>query len=89
MRAILPVLIGGDLNTHVSAGGHENPGEPLFSLARKRGYDFVTCNLAAPTTRSSIWSESEGTRQLDWFCARGLATSEPQIVPSLGRTARC
>ncbi len=71
-----------------SAGGHENPSEPLFSLARKRGYDFATCNLAAPTTRTSIWSESEGTRQLDWFCARGLATSEPQIVPSLGPDGR-
>jgi len=79
----LPVLIGGDLNTHVQPGGHDDAAEPLFSLAKQRGYDFSSCNLARPTTRDSIWTKSEGTRQLDWFCTRGLVASEPEIVPSL------
>ena len=80
----LPILIGGDLNTHVGPGGQDNPSEPLFSMGRERGYDFNACNLAKPTTRTSIWSESEGTRQLDWFCTRGLRASDPEVVPALG-----
>ena len=80
----LPVLIGGDLNTHVQPGGSDDEAEPLFALAKARGYDFSACNLASPTTRTSSWSESAGTRQLDWFCTRHLAASEPEVVPALG-----
>jgi endonuclease/exonuclease/phosphatase family metal-dependent hydrolase len=80
----LPVLIGGDLNTHVQPGGSDDVTEPLFALAKARGYDFSACNLASPTTRTSIWSDCAGTRQLDWFCTRDLAASEPQVVPALG-----
>lgn len=79
----LPVLIGGDLNTHVQPGRHDDPAEPLFSAAKQRGYDFAAANLARPTTRDSVWTESEGTRQLDWFCTRGLAVSDPEVVASL------
>ncbi|HEX5327505.1 MAG TPA: endonuclease/exonuclease/phosphatase [Acetobacteraceae bacterium] len=79
----LPVLIGGDLNTHVPPGGHDDPREPLFSLTKRRGYNFDACNLAGPTTRASVWSESEATRQLDWFCTRGLTTEAPEIIPAL------
>lgn len=80
----LPVLIGGDLNTHVPPGGHDDPSEPVFSSAKRRGYDFTACNLAGPTTRASVWSDSEATRQLDWFCTRGLTTEAPEIVPAVG-----
>lgn len=80
----LPVLIGGDLNTHVQPGGFDDATEPLFSLAKGRGYDFAACNLARATTRTSTWSESAGTRQLDWFCTRELAASQPEVVPALG-----
>jgi hypothetical protein len=80
----LPVLIGGDLNTHVQPGGSDDATEPLFALAKARGYDFAACNLARPTTRTSTWSQSAGTRQLDWFCTRDLAASEPEVVPALG-----
>jgi endonuclease/exonuclease/phosphatase family metal-dependent hydrolase len=80
----LPVLIGGDLNTHVQPGGSDDATEPLFALTKARGYDFSTCNLPRPTTRTSTWSESTGTRQLDWFCTRDLAASEPEVVPALG-----
>jgi hypothetical protein len=80
----LPVLIGGDLNTHVEPGGSDDPTEPLFALTKARGYDFSGCNLARPTTRTSTWSENAGTRQLDWFCTRDLTASHPEIVPALG-----
>jgi len=80
----LPVLIGGDLNTHVQPGGSDDATEPLFALTKTRGYDFSACNLARPTTRTSTWSESAGTRQLDWFCTRDLAASEPEVVRALG-----
>ena len=83
----LPVLIGGDLNTHVAPGGHDDPSEPLFSVASARGYDWGKCNVAAATTRRSVWSASEGTRQLDWFCTRGLIVRDPAVVPSLSEDA--
>ena len=83
----LPIVIGGDLNTHVGPGGHTDPSEPLFAMAIARGYDWSACNLAQPTTRDSVWSKSEGTRQLDWFGTRGIRASEPTIVPALGDDA--
>jgi endonuclease/exonuclease/phosphatase family metal-dependent hydrolase len=83
----LPIVIGGDLNTHVGPGGHNDASEPLFAMATARGYDWSACNLAQPTTRDSVWSKSEGMRQLDWFCTRGIRASEPAIVPALGDDA--
>ena len=83
----LPIVIGGDLNTHVGPGGHYDASEPLFALATSRGYDWVAGNLAQPTTRSSTWSQNEGTRQLDWFCTRGCTVRDPTIVPALGEDA--
>jgi endonuclease/exonuclease/phosphatase family metal-dependent hydrolase len=83
----LPVVIGGDLNTHVGPGGHTNASEPLFAMAAARGYDWAACNLAQPTTRTSTWSQSEGTRQLDWFCTRGIQVRDPAVVPALGEDA--
>jgi endonuclease/exonuclease/phosphatase family metal-dependent hydrolase len=83
----LPVVIGGDLNTHVGPGGHGDAREPSFAMAAGRGYDWAACNLARPTTRTSIWSQSEGTRQLDWFCTRGAKLRDPAVVPALGDDA--
>jgi endonuclease/exonuclease/phosphatase family metal-dependent hydrolase len=83
----LPVLIGGDLNTHVGPGGYNDASEPLFAMAAARGYDWSACNLARPTTRTSTWSQNEGTRQLDWFCTRGLNVREPAVIPALGEDA--
>ncbi len=80
----LPVIIGGDLNAHVGPGGYADASEPLFAMAAGRGYDWAACNLARPTTRQSTWSESEGARQLDWFCTRGLTVRDPEIVPAIG-----
>lgn len=39
------------------------------------------------STRTSTWSKSEGSRQLDWFCTRGLKVRDPAMVPSLGDDA--
>jgi endonuclease/exonuclease/phosphatase family metal-dependent hydrolase len=83
----LPVVIGGDLNTHVGPGGHGDASEPLFAMAAARGYNWNACNLAQPTTRTSTWSQSEGTRQLDWFCTRGVKVRDPAVVPALGEDA--
>ena len=83
----LPVVIGDDLNTRVSAGRHDDMSEPLFAMAAARGYDWSACNLAQPTTRTSTWSQGEGTRQLDWFCTRGLKVRDPAVVPALGEDA--
>ncbi|HEY7577609.1 MAG TPA: hypothetical protein VH855_08430 [Acetobacteraceae bacterium] len=79
----IPMLIGGDLNTHVGPGGYQDSSEPLFAMAVARGYDWVLCNVAQPTTRTSTWSRSEDTRQLDWFCARGLKVRDPVLLPAL------
>jgi endonuclease/exonuclease/phosphatase family metal-dependent hydrolase len=83
----LSVVIGGDLNTHVGPGGHDDASEPLFAMAAARGYDWAACNLAQPTTRTSTWSQSEGTRQLDWFCTRGVKVRDPAVMPALGDDA--
>jgi endonuclease/exonuclease/phosphatase family metal-dependent hydrolase len=83
----LPVVIGGDLNTHVGPGGHDDASEPLFAMAAARGYDWAACNLAQPTTRTSTWSQSESTRQLDWFYTRGIKVRDPAVVPALGEDA--
>jgi endonuclease/exonuclease/phosphatase family metal-dependent hydrolase len=79
----LPIIIGGDLNTHVGPGGRHDASEPLFDLAVERGYDWSACNLARPTTRASVWGQSEGMRQLDWFCTRGATARDPAVVPAL------
>lgn len=80
----LPILIGGDLNTQVGPGRSDDPAEPLFAIAREHGCDWDACNLARPTTRTSTWSAHEGDRQLDWFCARSLKTSDPRVIPAVG-----
>lgn len=80
----LPVVIGGDLNTHVGPGGYVDASEPLFAMATARGYDWAACNIARSTTRRSTWSESEGARQLDWFCTRGLNVADPDVIPAIG-----
>ena len=79
-----PVVIGGDLNVHVRAGRHDDPGEPLFAETAARGYDWRHCNAAMPTTRPSQWSAGAGACQLDWFCTRGLIAETPLTIPALG-----
>ncbi|MDT8261656.1 endonuclease/exonuclease/phosphatase family protein [Roseomonas mucosa] len=84
----LPVLIGGDLNTKVAPGGHDNPEEMLFGEAAARGYDWSGCNLAGVTTRRSTWSSGLNPRQLDWFCTRGLVAEAPAVMPSVDEVGK-
>jgi endonuclease/exonuclease/phosphatase family metal-dependent hydrolase len=73
-----PVVIGGDLNTHVHA-----PDEMLFDMGRARGYDWTRCNAGGPTTRPSVWSTGAADCTLDWFCTRGVSAGQPEIVPAV------
>ena len=84
MAGGLPVVIGGDLNTHVGAGGHDDARELLFETARRQGYDWRAANVAQASTRPSAWSAGAGARQLDWFCTRGCEASAPSMTPALG-----
>ncbi|MDO6584700.1 endonuclease/exonuclease/phosphatase family protein [Salipiger sp. 1_MG-2023] len=80
----IPVLIGGDLNT----GNHVPPdfdwrGEPLFDLARQRGYswDFTADGM---TTRPSLISPHPGrVMKLDWFAGRGFAPLDRKVIASV------
>ncbi len=73
-----PVVIGGDLNTHVHA-----PTEMLFEMARARGYDWTACNAGGATTRPSVWSTGAADCTLDWFCTRGFTARKPAIIAAL------
>jgi endonuclease/exonuclease/phosphatase family metal-dependent hydrolase len=83
MAGDLPVVVGGDLNTHVGAGGHDDARELLFETARRHGYDWQAANTARASTRPSLWSPGAGARQLDWFCTRGCQVAEPRMTPAL------
>ncbi|UPG71377.1 endonuclease/exonuclease/phosphatase [Roseomonas gilardii subsp. gilardii] len=84
----LPVLIGGDLNTKVAPGGHDDPEEMLFAESVARGYDWSGCNLAGVTTRRSTWSNGLNPRQLDWFCTRGLTAEAPAMMSSVDEVGK-
>ncbi|HTO54179.1 MAG TPA: endonuclease/exonuclease/phosphatase family protein [Myxococcota bacterium] len=55
------------------------PHEPLFALADARGYEWRAANLRPAATYKR---GGRGALQLDWFFARGLAPSEPAVLPS-------
>lgn len=84
----LPVIIGGDLNTHVGAGGHVDAQELLFESGRQRGYDWASANVARASTRPSTWATGAGERQLDWFCTRGCTATDPRMVPGVAPDGR-
>jgi endonuclease/exonuclease/phosphatase family metal-dependent hydrolase len=61
-----PVVIGGDLNTHVGAGGYIDTAEPLFALAASRGYGHRATwqsqpRVAAPGARAKARVNSTGS----------------------------
>jgi endonuclease/exonuclease/phosphatase family metal-dependent hydrolase len=61
--------------------------EPMFELARGRGYDWEACNVAdAPTQRQ----RPDGTPtaphgKIDWLLTRGLRAASPTLVPAVDR----
>ena len=61
---------------------HPDRHEPLFAAAKSYGYDWRDCNqLGEPTQRimSSPLSVRTG-KKLDWFFARGLQASAPEVI---------
>ena len=56
--------------------------EPLFELLAARGYDWHACNVVdIPTTRHA--DPDRPRAKIDWFFTRGLAASNPEIIPAL------
>ncbi|HET7715485.1 MAG TPA: endonuclease/exonuclease/phosphatase family protein [Bauldia sp.] len=59
--------------------------EPMFAELARRGYDWEACNLMGAVTQRT---RPDGTPQephgrIDWFFARGLACSEPAVIPAV------
>lgn len=65
------------------------PHEPLFALMAAHGFDWTACNVPlAPTQR---FGDSAGGAacgrapgKIDWIFTRGLAASDPAVIPALG-----
>lgn len=77
----------------VRAALHDNPErlvlpmgyEPMFEELRRRGYDWTQCNSMGAATQRT---RPDGTPKppfgrIDWFFARGLACSDPAVVPAV------
>jgi endonuclease/exonuclease/phosphatase family metal-dependent hydrolase len=78
-----PVLLGGDLNTGLGAGGGWEA-EPLIHDAQARGFALHSGDIAQTTTRASrIARDPTGAWKLDWILTCGLATGPSRIVPAL------
>ncbi|WP_299621879.1 endonuclease/exonuclease/phosphatase family protein [Pelagibius sp.] len=66
------------------------PFEPMFELARRRGYDWLACNRPeVPTTRT----RPDGTPRpphikIDWFFTRGLTAAAPEVIPAVDAQGR-
>jgi len=56
--------------------------EPLFDLARARGYAWSDANAAGPTERPAE-AAPPPLAHIDWFLIRGLRASAPAIVPAV------
>ena len=82
-----PVVIGGDLNTHVGPGGHADASEPLFALAASRGYDWAACNLAQPTTRRAPGARARAPASSIGSARAASTVRDPAVVPALGDDA--
>jgi endonuclease/exonuclease/phosphatase family metal-dependent hydrolase len=60
------------------------PAEPLFAFLADAGFDWQACNLPdIPTTRYAEHRAERPRTKLDWFFTRGLAASDPKIIPAL------
>ena len=58
--------------------------EPMFAELARRGYDWERCNvLGAQTQRTRPdGTPAEPLGRIDWFFARGLACSDPAVIPA-------
>ena len=62
--------------------------EPLFALARERGYDWHACNGAGEPTQRRLPGDDRPAGRLDWFFARGLRCRDPRTLPAVDADGR-
>jgi endonuclease/exonuclease/phosphatase family metal-dependent hydrolase len=56
--------------------------EPLFEVARARGFQWVDANIAAPTTsHDAAGLPDHVPLKLDWILVRGLEARRPAVTP--------
>ncbi|WP_114945507.1 endonuclease/exonuclease/phosphatase family protein [Microvirga calopogonii] len=87
-----PCVIGGDFNTKALPRGADERqrlldaperDEPLFADLREAGFEWRHANLALPTQTPGPTNKHEPPfGKLDWLVVRGLAATNPQIVPA-------
>ena len=56
--------------------------EPLFEIARARGYEWKAANAPGPTERAPA-EQSAILGHIDWFLARGVRAFDSVIVPAI------
>jgi hypothetical protein len=56
--------------------------EPLFEIARARGYEWQAANAVGPTERVPA-GETAILGHIDWFLVRGLCAYESAIIPAV------
>ena len=87
MPESLPVVIGGDLNTHVGPGGHDDASEPLFAHghgARLR-LGGVQPGATDDTHQHLEPKRGHATARLVLHARRRVC--DPAVVPALGDDA--
>lgn len=63
--------------------------EPLFAVAEAAGFDWRRCNAEGSTERRRAPEPSaRGALKLDWFFARGLSTSDAEVIPAVDGAGR-
>ena len=59
--------------------------EPLFEVARARGFEWTTSNVAAPTTEHDARGLPDHVPlKLDWILVRGLVARRPAVISANG-----
>jgi len=62
--------------------------EPLFDVAARAGFDWVSCNQPRPTERAKPELPDQPLFRLDWFFSRGLVCEQPDILLAETRTGK-
>lgn len=56
--------------------------EPLFEIARARGYDWEAANAVGPTERAPV-GEAAILGRIDWFLVRGIRVCAPATIAAV------
>ncbi len=65
------------------------PHEPLFTVMAAHGFDWTACNVPLdPTQRFldpvAVAAQGRAPGKIDWIFTRGLAASDPTVIPAVG-----